>query len=117
MLSGLFFAIAVIGSGVRKFREEQLNHPDSDLRLGRWWEFLIAVIVPLEAIVLLVWWLVQGAGPAGWLNPFGVDNAGTILLQWGLVLVVLLALNRWLVARIRRSKASAELPRPPASVP
>jgi neurotransmitter:Na+ symporter, NSS family len=117
MLSGLFFAIAVIGSGVRKFREEQLNHPDSDLHLGRWWEFLIAVIVPLEAVVLLVWWLVQGAGPAGWLNPFGVDNAGTILFQWGVVLVVLLALNRWLVGRIRRSKAPGELPQPPASVP
>jgi neurotransmitter:Na+ symporter, NSS family len=110
MLSGLFFAIAVIGSGVRKFREEQLNHPDSDLHLGRWWELLIAGIVPLEAVVLLVWWLVQGSGPTGWLNPFGVDNAGTILFQWGLVLVVLLALNRWLVARIRRTAAPAELP-------
>jgi NSS family neurotransmitter:Na+ symporter len=112
MLSGLFFAIAVIGSGVRQFRQEQLNHPDSDLHVGRWWDVLIAVVVPLEAIILLVWWLVQASGPAGWLSPFGVDNVGTILLQWGVVILVLLAINRWLVARMRRTRASAELPRP-----
>jgi NSS family neurotransmitter:Na+ symporter len=117
MLSGLFFAIAVIGSGVRRFRQEQLNHPDSDLHVGRWWDVLIAVVVPLEAIILLVWWLVQASGPKGWLSPFGVDNVGTILLQWGVVILALLAINRWLVARIRRTKAAADLPRPPASVP
>jgi len=119
MVSGLFFALAVIASGVRRFREEQLNHADSDIRLGRWWDVIIAVIVPLEALILLVWWLVQARGwdPAGWLNPFGIENVGTILLQWGVVLVALVALNGWMVRRIRRTPSPADLPRPPASVP
>jgi NSS family neurotransmitter:Na+ symporter len=108
MVSGLFFAIAVIASGVRRFRQEQLNHADSDVHVGAWWDVLIAAVVPLEAIVLLVWWLAQAAGPEGWLNPFGVDNVGTIVLQWGLVLVLLLLLNRWIVARIRRTRAAEE---------
>lgn len=119
MVSGLFFALAVIASGVRRFRDEQLNHADSDIRLGRWWDVIIAVVVPLEALILLVWWLVQARGwdPAGWLNPFGVENVGTILLQWGVVLLALVALNGWMVRRIRRTPSPADLPRPPASVP
>jgi len=68
MVSGLFFAIAVIASGVRRFRETQLNHADSDIRVGRWWDVVIGVVVPLEALALLGWWLYQARGwdPTGW---------------------------------------------------
>ena len=98
LLSGLFFAIAVITNGVRRFREEQLNHADSDIHVGRWWDVVIGVLVPLQALVLLGWWLYQAHGwdPAGWLKPFGVENVGTILLQWGIVLGLLLLFNGWL---------------------
>ena len=44
ILCGLFFAVAIIRYGVRKFREEQLNHPDSDIRIGRWWDVVIGVL-------------------------------------------------------------------------
>jgi NSS family neurotransmitter:Na+ symporter len=112
MLSGLFFAIAVIATGVRRFRAEQLNHADSDIRVGRWWDVVIGVVVPLEALVLLGWWLYQARGwdPAGWLDPLGVANVGTVLVQWGVVLAGLLLVNRWLA---RRTAAHT----PPADVP
>jgi len=101
MVSGLFFAIAVITHGVRRFREEQLNHEHSDIRVGRWWEVVIGVLVPLQALVLLVWWMYQAKGwdPTGWLNPFGGDSVGTILMQFGIVLAILLLANRWLARR------------------
>jgi NSS family neurotransmitter:Na+ symporter len=104
MVSGLFFAIAVITWGVRRFRDEQLNHGDSDLRVGRWWEIVVGVLVPLQALVLLVWWLWQARGwdPAGWLDPLGTETVGTVLAQWAVVLVMLLALNRWIAARTAR---------------
>ena len=118
MVSGLFFAIAVSLSGVRRFREQQLNHEGSDFHIGRWWEIVIAVVVPLEALVLLGWWLYQARGwdPKGWLNPFAVENVGTILLQWGAVLVGLLLANRWLA---RRTKPISPPPEDhiPAAVP
>ncbi len=105
MLSGLFFAIAIAVYGIRRFRDEQLNHEDSDIHVGRWWDTVIGVIVPLEALVLLVWWLYQSWGwdPDGWLDPLGVENVGTVLLQWGLVLGVLIVANRWLLPRRGRS--------------
>ena len=101
MVSGLFFVIAVAGSGIRKFRETQLSHEHSDISIGRWWDLVIGFLVPLEALVLLGWWMYQSRGwdPEGWLRPFAVENVGTILFQWGVVIAVLIAANRWLVAR------------------
>jgi NSS family neurotransmitter:Na+ symporter len=98
MLSGLFFALAVIVHGVRRFRREQINHEHSDIRVGRWWEFVIGVVVPLEALVLLGWWFyqVRGADLRGWLDPFRTANVGTMVFQWGIVLAVLVLANRWL---------------------
>ncbi len=118
MVSGLFYAIAVIVSGVRRFREEQLNHAGSDIRIGRWWEIVIGVLVPLEALTLLVWWLWQARGwdPEGWLDPLGAENVGTILVQWGIVLAVLIVANRWLAARTRPAQVTGA-DHMPASVP
>ena len=101
MVSGLFYAIAVMVHGVRQFRVRYLDHEDAHLKVGRWWEILIGVVVPLQALILLGWWLWQARGwdPTGWLAPFKKETVGTILLQWGVVLVVLIAVNRWLARR------------------
>jgi len=101
IVSGLFFALAVVAHGVRKFRQEEVNHPDSDITVGRWWDVAVGVLVPVQAIVLLAWWLWQSYSwdPDSWLDPFGAASAGTILFQWGLVLAVLIPANRWLAGR------------------
>jgi NSS family neurotransmitter:Na+ symporter len=101
MVSGLFFAVGVLTYGVRRFRESQLNHADSDIRVGRWWDVVIGVVVPLEALVLLGWWVwqVRGDDLVGWLDPLREANVGTMALQWGVVLAALLVLNRWLAGR------------------
>jgi NSS family neurotransmitter:Na+ symporter len=101
MVSGLFFAIGVLTYGVRRFREQQLNHEHSDIRVGRWWEVVIGVVVPLEALILLGWWFwqVRGEDLAGWLDPLREANVGTMVAQWGAVLLALILLNRWLARR------------------
>ena len=101
LLCGFFFAVAIIRYGVRRFREEQLNHPDSDIRIGRWWDVVIGVLVPVEALVLLGWWLFQAWSwdPEGWLTPFAQENVGTVLVQFAVVLTVLIAANRWMTRR------------------
>ena len=98
MISGLFFSIAVITHGVRRFREQQLNHADSDVSIGAWWDVVVGVLVPLQALILLIWWLYQAHqwNPDGWLEPFGEDNVGTVLAQFVVVFFVLIAANRWL---------------------
>jgi NSS family neurotransmitter:Na+ symporter len=100
MVSGLFFSIAVITHGVRRFREQQLNHADSDVSIGAWWDVVVGVFVPLQAVILLIWWLYQARqwNPEGWLDPFGEDNVGTVLAQFVVVFVMLIAANRWLAS-------------------
>jgi len=100
MLSGLFFSFLAIKLGARRFREAELNHSDSRMRIGRWWDFTIAVLVPVQAVVLFVWWLVQAREwDDDWLAPFGTTSVGTVLLQLAVAFLVLIACNRWLARR------------------
>jgi hypothetical protein len=58
------------------------------------------VVVPIEAVVLMVWWLWQARSwDPDWLNPLGTANVGTVLAQFAVALVVLLLLNKWLARR------------------
>ncbi|MEM9291464.1 MAG: sodium-dependent transporter [Acidobacteriota bacterium] len=102
MLSGLFVALAALRFGVEQMRLEVVNGEGCDLRVGRWWTWLITWVIPLEAVVLMVWWLWQARGwdPENWLNPLQPESAGTVLAQWALALILLVILNRWLARRI-----------------
>ena len=96
-------SIAGIACKPRAFREEHLNHSDSKWRVGRWWDFVIGVLVPVQAVVLFIWMLVQAAGwEEDWLDPFGTTNVGTVLFQVGLVLFLLILANRWIARRSLR---------------
>ncbi|HUF78318.1 MAG TPA: sodium-dependent transporter [Thermoanaerobaculia bacterium] len=101
MLSGFFFALAARRFGLERLRREEINGPGSDLRVGRWWTFLVGVVIPVEAVVLMAWWLWQARewDPQGWLDPFQPETAGTVLAQAAVVLVALFAANRWLARR------------------
>jgi neurotransmitter:Na+ symporter, NSS family len=93
MISGLFFAIAVLSFGVTRFRETLINR-DADLRIGRWWDWAIRFVV-VQAVVLVGWWFWQ-VRDEPMLGTFGVGN---VLIQWAIALAAFLALNRWLADR------------------
>jgi neurotransmitter:Na+ symporter, NSS family len=116
MLSGLFFAIAVIRMGPASFRTEQLNHQYSNIRIGGWFDWFIRVLVPFEAIALMGWWMWQVRGPTA-LDPFGVENIGTILMQWGIVLALLLLFNKKLARIAPVETAEMDEGMMPASIP
>ena len=117
MLSGLFFAFAVLRYGVTRWRETFINTPHSDVRIGAWWDWAIRLVV-VEAVVLMAWWLWQAgrehAGDVrGMWTLFSSYNVGTVLIQWGIALAVFLLANRWMVSRLRdhgvgRTTARAE---------
>ena len=105
LISGFLIIVAAVRFGISRFREEVLNGPGSDLRLGRWFHLLV-FLIPLEFAVLLGWWLhrsVTGFDPAGWWNPFHTFSAGTCLFQWTILCIVLVLLNNrlggWLSVR------------------
>lgn len=103
MASGLFYAIAVLRYGVTRFRTELVNTEHSDIRIGRWWDWAIRLVV-VEAIVLIIWWFYQ-VRTEPLMGTFGVGN---LLLQWGVAIGIFLAANGWLVRRTELQNAAAE---------
>lgn len=114
MVSGLFFALAVLKYGVTRFRESLLNTPHSDIRIGRWWDWAIRLVV-VEAVVLVLWWFYQvRAEPL-----FGPFGTGSVLVQWGVALAIFLAANRWMVRKTHPEVERETIPEGevPASIP
>jgi NSS family neurotransmitter:Na+ symporter len=102
LISGAFVAFAVIRYGVQQFRREAIGAGPGDVDPGRGWDVLAGLVVPIQAVVLLAWWLYQSAAvyaPDSWFNPLEPFSVMTCLVQWGAVLITLLALNRWMVRR------------------
>jgi len=108
MLSGLFFALAARAFGLERLRAEVVNGDGCDLRIGRWWVFAVGVLVPIEAVTLIFWWLkdAHDSDPAGWLAPFGRYTVGTVVLQWSIALAALWAANGWLARRSAATQAA-----------
>ena len=108
MLSGAFVAFAVGRYGVQRLREE-LATPE-DWGIPSAWGTVIRVLVPLQAVVLLVWWLGLAAtvyAPETWYNPFDPFSPMTCLVQWAIVLGLFVALNRWMVRRLHADQPAA----------
>jgi NSS family neurotransmitter:Na+ symporter len=97
MLCGAFVAFAVIKYGVERFANEVNQAVENDWNLGKVWRNLIRWAVPLQAVVLLVWWMGLAAtvyAPDDWFNPLNPYSVMTCIVQWGVVLAALLMLNR-----------------------
>ncbi len=97
MVSGGLFAVAAINYGLNRVRSELINVPGNELNVGPWFNWIIGLLVPLEFIVMLIWWVVQSFGfTEAWWNPFSTFSLGTCLFQWGVALILLFAINNWL---------------------
>ncbi len=110
MLSGLFFSLGAWKFGLDRLRREVVNAEGADIHVGRGWNFIVGVVVPVEAVVLLIWWLRDAAqsDPQNWLNPLATYNVGTVLVQFTIGLVALLAMNRWLGKRSISKRLAAD---------
>ncbi|MCS7083201.1 MAG: sodium-dependent transporter [Bacteroidetes bacterium] len=111
MLSGLLIALAVNRYGTERFRSELLEASRAyDLPLGRWWTFVMRYAVPLQALVLISWWILMAVFgfpssldvrtwrvDPNWWNPLSPYTVGTCVFQWLIVALALIGLNRLLV--------------------
>ncbi len=104
IISGFFFAFLVLRYGVRRFREKFINVVPGDIRVGRSFDYLLKIVIPLEALALLVWWLYQSVtwNPKGWFHPFGTFTLGTCLFQWGIAIFILILMNGRIVRRLKQ---------------
>lgn len=107
MLSGFFFAFAVLRYGVTKWRETFINHEGSDIHIGAWWDWAMR-LVAVEAVVLAVWWL-WGARTDDFRETwtlFSPYNVGSVLIQFAIVLVAVVLANNWLAGRVQERRTT-----------
>ncbi len=100
ILSGAFISFSIIRYGVDKFRTEIINGYGSDIKIGKWYNYVIGVLVPVQVVVLVSWWLISSISwDPEWWNPFHAENFGTVIFQWAIVLSVLILMNKFLVRK------------------
>jgi NSS family neurotransmitter:Na+ symporter len=100
MLAGAFVAFMIIKYGTAVIREKDLIDKN-DWKLGKWWDIVLKLFVPIAAIVLLIWWLSQSAVVEQWYNPFNSYSIMTCLFQWAVMLCFFVTLNRWIMKKYK----------------
>jgi NSS family neurotransmitter:Na+ symporter len=99
LVNGIFLTYAAIKFGTARFQKEMITGVDTSLLPRRIFSFTLKVIIPVEFICVIGWWFWQSAtvfDPRGWWNPLHTTSIGTCIFQWGIIIAILLSLNRWL---------------------
>lgn len=105
ILSGAFIAFAIRRYGIDKFRTEVINGLGSDIKIGKWYNFIIGILIPIQVVVLISWWLISSVSwDPEWWNPFHTENVGTAIFQWAIVLIFFIALNKFFVRKTLNEK-------------
>jgi NSS family neurotransmitter:Na+ symporter len=102
MVSGFFFAFAVLKYGVTRFRETFINQPGSDVHIGPWWDWAMR-LVAFEAVFLAGWFLWSARSDdfrETW-TLFSPYNVGSVVIQFVIVLIVLLILNKRIASAVQ----------------
>ncbi|XP_060592093.1 uncharacterized sodium-dependent transporter YocR-like [Ruditapes philippinarum] len=98
VINGMMMLYMAMRFGIRKFRDVIVNnYSENDWKLTIFWEVIIRVVAPIEAIVLIVWWAVdlinqdEGDGEA-WYT-FGRETLVMTVTQWFGLMLILIILN------------------------
>ncbi|MCK4237365.1 MAG: hypothetical protein KAX38_09630, partial [Candidatus Krumholzibacteria bacterium] len=101
--------VTIINYGVERFRRELVDSPDNDIRLGRIFNFVIKILIPIEFLAMITWWFTQAIlyyDPDFWWHPLRTFSIGTCVFQWGILIVLLLILNRPIRRLLFKRKAT-----------
>lgn len=103
MVSGFFFTFVVIKYGPKKFRQTVVSSPDIKIKLGKWFDILVIILLPIQFLAMLIWWFWQSysSDPKNWLSIFSSSSVGTVLFQWILALIVFIMLNKIITKNLR----------------
>lgn len=96
MLSGFFFTVAVFKFGPQRFRREIFSLPEKFVRVGRLFDIVVFVFLPLQFFAMIIWWLWQSysSDPDNWLKITAEFSVGTVLFQLAAATGIFILLNR-----------------------
>ena len=85
-------AIVVMKFGVSRFRKELINTKYADIQIGKWWEYIIKYVFPIEFILVFGFFIyeklqdkndspIEGMG-------LGLFTIITMIVQWAMILII-----------------------------
>jgi NSS family neurotransmitter:Na+ symporter len=106
MVSGFFFTVAVLKIGPKKFRQNIISTPESKVRLNKWFDIFVTVLLPLQFLAMLGWWFWKSysSDPHNWFNIASSGSVGTVLFQWVIALGLFILLNKVITKRMLGNK-------------
>ena len=91
LISGLMVATAVMRFGASEFREHFINTRYSDIHIGKWWEFVIKYVFPIEFAVVFLFFIYEKLGDDSE-GPLGIANGkftiATMIIQWAIIIAI-----------------------------
>ena len=108
MISGLFFNLMVLKIGVTTFVDDWYQPKKYVALTHKVFKFLFYFLLPFEFLAMLSWWLYQSIGwsPDTTWDVFASFSLGTTLMQWTLVILIGLLLNKKLNQWLTRAETS-----------
>ncbi|MEX2028750.1 MAG: sodium-dependent transporter [Candidatus Curtissbacteria bacterium] len=103
LISGGFFAYVVIRFNPKKLRKEVINANPNEMKINGLWDKVMSYFIPVGSITLLLWWLINDGMNNEWYDPFSQSSMMTCLMQWLIVIVLVLVLNKWVVRKTENS--------------
>ena len=100
IISGLVVATAVIKFGTSEFREKFINTKYSDLHIGKWWEYIIRYVFPVEFVVVFSYFMLEK------INEGEFFLLGSMVVQWGLVFGFFIYINDRVAEEIKKGPYS-----------
>ncbi len=102
LISGIFFAYAVYKNGINNVRG--MINESSWIHVGKWFNVCV-IAIPIIFVIIFGWWVFQAVTwyPDSWWNPWKKLSPGTMVLQWSLLMLAVILLNKWFSEKIRLS--------------
>jgi NSS family neurotransmitter:Na+ symporter len=100
LISGVLFAYAVYKNGIDNVRG--MINENSWVYIGKWFNCCV-IAIPFIFVIVFGWWVFQAVTwyPTSWWNPWKRLSPGTMVLQWSLLMITVIVLNRWFAGKVR----------------
>ncbi|KAH3712231.1 hypothetical protein DPMN_071916 [Dreissena polymorpha] len=84
--------------GVGRFRRFVVNaYSENDWKLTPVWQFIITILVPIQALVIIIWWgidlITNESGDGEKWYEFGRETLVMTLTQWFVLMLILILIN------------------------
>ncbi|CAH8445181.1 unnamed protein product [Schistosoma intercalatum] len=94
LISGILMASLVIRYGPMKYRRYIVNEFGiDDWNLPKVWIFMITILVPLQGIILIIWWIYDMIASDPHWYMFTYESVTSLCVEWMTLLAALIGIN------------------------